>query len=173
MTLFRRSTCRILKSGNPSVGFLRHAFRCLLRQQNRCSLNCISTEQTCVGTCMLWASGIGSLEHLITDPPLIAFRNDLSRAVCWFNFSHVIRHRRQHQSPMYLSNPTRRISSWLHSSRAEHDRRFNRSTARLKSEIILDQAPFLFFSHMYERLPRETNSYRSDPIRPRNLEQRG
>lgn len=118
MTLFRRSMCRILKSGNPSVGFLRHAFRCLLRQQNRCSLNCISMEQTCVGTCMLWASGIGSLEHLITDPPLIAFRNDLSRAVCWFNFSHVIRHRRQHQSPMYLSNPTKNffVTSFVEST---------------------------------------------------------
>ena len=107
MTLFRPPTCRILKSGNPSVGFLRHAFRRLLRQQNRCSWIAFQRDETCVGTCMLWASGIGSLEHLITDPPLIAFRNDLSRAVCWFNFSHVIRHRRQHQSPMYLSNPTK------------------------------------------------------------------
>lgn len=61
-----------------------------------------------VGTRMLRASGIESLECLITDPPLIAFRNDLSRAACWFNLrSRVIRHRRQHQSSIYLTNPTK------------------------------------------------------------------
>lgn len=84
--------------------------------------------------------------------------------VCWFNFSRVIRHRRQHRTPMYLSNPTK---NFFVTSFGESEAR---STALPIDSSIKERnnprSSAFSLSRTYERLPRETNSYRcTGPIR--------
>lgn len=152
MTLFRPQTCPHIKK-RKSVSWIStlllgvfYDSKIVARELHFNRTNVL--RDTYIYIYILRASGIDLLAYLITDPPLIAFRNDLSRAVCWFNFSRVIRHRRQHQSPTYLTNPTK---NFFVTSFGENGAR---STARLKSEIIRRSSAFslpvsLFLRHAW------------------------
>lgn len=104
---------------------LREAFLsdiwCLLRRQNHIVRKLHFNVRACVGAHMLPASVVESFEYVITGPRLIAFQNDLSRVVCWFNFSHVIRLLVDSIDRGCVCRIRRRIPSWLHPMRPKHD----------------------------------------------------